>query len=317
MAEGAEGASPGEGGAGELAGGGEEAGGGDGELAHLLLGGGPGDDPLGGDALDLTFFPDMDPAFHPHPDGGYLPPLVAPLVAASGPGGGDAQFMEIPVQLDETLDQIEAAEMPKRRLRWTSELHTCFLRSVERLGGPEKATPKAILDLMKVKGVTILHVKSHLQKYRVQRKKLEEKEQAAQAAAAGEGAAGGRKGDSKGKGKGKGKKVSPTSVLKGAASGAGGGAEGAGTQGQAKDRAASGGGSAAGALEEAMAEHERLKKQMEQQMEQQRALYDSIQKHGELIQELAKAKEREEEEQQREGGDGGEAGAGGEAGGEA
>jgi len=313
MAEGA-GPSLGEGPGG--AGGGEEEGG-DGEpLAHLLLGGGPGDDPLGGDPLDLTFL-DTNPAFHLHPDGGYLPPLVAPLVAASGPGGGDAQFIEIPVQLDETLDQIEAAEMPKRRLRWTSELHTCFLRSVERLGGPEKATPKAILDLMKVKGVTILHVKSHLQKYRVQRKKLEEKEQAAQAAAAGEGAAGGRKGDSKGKGKGKGKKVSPTSVLKGAASGAGGGAEGAGTQGQAKDRAASGGGSAAGALEEAMAEHERLKKQMEQQMEQQRALYDSIQKHGELIQELAKAKEREEEEQQREGGDGGEAGAGGEAGGEA
>ena len=65
---------------------------------------------------------------------------------------------------------------------------------------------------------------------------------------------------------------------------------------------------AAGGLEEAMAEHERLKKQMEQQMEQQRALYDSIQKHGELIRELEKAKEREEEQQQqREGGDGGEA----------
>ena len=287
------------------AGGGEE-GGGDGELAHLLLGGGPGDDPLGGDPLDLTFL-DTNPAFHLHPDGGYLPPLVAQgVAAAAGPGGGgDAQFMQIPVQLEESLEQIEAAELPKRRLRWTSELHTCFLRAVERLGGPEKATPKAILDLMKMKGVTILHVKSHLQKYRVQRKKLEEKEQAALAAAAGEGAAGGGKGD----GKGKGKKVSPTSVLKGAASGAGGGAEGAGTQGQAKDRAASGGGAAAGALEEAMAEHERLKKQMEQQMEQQRALYDSIQKHGELIRELAKAKEREEEQQKqhREGGDGGEA----------
>lgn len=52
------------------------------------------------------------------------------------------------------------------RLRWTSDLHHHFLDSVQRLGGPDKATPKLVLGLMTVKGLTISHVKSHLQMYR-------------------------------------------------------------------------------------------------------------------------------------------------------
>ncbi|KAJ1687577.1 hypothetical protein LUZ63_018967 [Rhynchospora breviuscula] len=69
-----------------------------------------------------------------------------------------------------TVRQYIRSKMP--RLRWTPDLHLTFLNAVERLGGQERATPKLVLQEMNVRGLSIAHVKSHLQMYR--NKKLDD-----------------------------------------------------------------------------------------------------------------------------------------------
>ncbi|KAE8729993.1 Myb family transcription factor APL [Hibiscus syriacus] len=55
----------------------------------------------------------------------------------------------------------------KPRLKWTPELHQRFVEAVNQLGGADKATPKNLMRVIGISRLTLNHLKSHLQKYRL------------------------------------------------------------------------------------------------------------------------------------------------------
>lgn len=113
-------------------------------------------------------------------------PLVQGLpleaVSGGGAGGGGRDFHQHhggqSMPLDGTSLTGDACLMltsdPKPRLRWTAELHERFVDAVSQLGGPDKATPKSIMRTMGVKGLTLYHLKSHLQKFRLGKQSCKE-----------------------------------------------------------------------------------------------------------------------------------------------
>nr|QEX51337.1 myb family transcription factor APL isoform X1 [Cymbidium ensifolium] len=74
---------------------------------------------------------------------------------------------EVPLSCVQGDSGLVLTTDPKPRLRWTVELHDRFVDAVTQLGGPDKATPKTIMRVMGVKGLTLYHLKSHLQKFRL------------------------------------------------------------------------------------------------------------------------------------------------------
>ncbi|XP_022572102.1 myb family transcription factor PHL6 isoform X3 [Brassica napus] len=137
------------------------------------------------DQMELQFLSDeLELAITDRSETPRLDIYETPLASSSNPVTGLSQTqrslsgaMTIEAVSSHPSPGSAAASNLKPRMRWTPELHESFLKSVDKLEGPEKATPKAVLKLMNVEGLTIYHVKSHLQKYRLAKHIPEKKEE--------------------------------------------------------------------------------------------------------------------------------------------
>ncbi|KAL4420360.1 hypothetical protein ABPG77_006167 [Micractinium sp. CCAP 211/92] len=112
--------------------------------------------------------------------------LPLPTPGGSNIGGSVMPSPPQPQQLhpQEVVQQSDGAAhgdddpcaIKKARLIWTPALHRRFLESVEKVGGVDRALPKAVMKEMGVAGLTRENVASHLQKHRMRLKREEEEE---------------------------------------------------------------------------------------------------------------------------------------------
>ncbi|CAD6336293.1 unnamed protein product [Miscanthus lutarioriparius] len=70
-------------------------------------------------------------------------------------------------------DNKNTSTQKKHRVQWCGELHRKFVQAVNQIG-MDRAVPKKILEVMNVEGLTKENVASHLQKYRIYLRKLNE-----------------------------------------------------------------------------------------------------------------------------------------------
>ncbi|KAF8364716.1 hypothetical protein HHK36_033309 [Tetracentron sinense] len=77
---------------------------------------------------------------------------------------------------DEEENKDDSTSDKKARVVWTNELHNQFLKAMDQLG-LENAVPKKLLEVMNAPGLTRENIASHLQKYHIFLKRVQEASQ--------------------------------------------------------------------------------------------------------------------------------------------